>query len=253
MPKKAKIGDIIEIPTRKGLAYVQFSHYHDTPPRMGAVIRILPGFFLERPAQLQSLADKKELYYTLFPVQAIVNRNILAVIGNANVPDYAKKFPLFRAGIANTKTGNVDQWWLWDGVKEWKIDKITDEQLDLPIRQGWNDRALIERIEQGWTPRKAESFIQAARLKERFKKHSSVRGVKHFVLFRKLDDANQAKDLFKAKNLDSSVCEHGTGFTLIIPQNPPYSEEYIENFTVLITEVATECDGIYDGRETEVG
>ena len=38
----------------------------------------------------------------------------------------------------------------------------TPEQLDLSFKTGWNDIALIERIESGWTPRHAEAFIQAA-------------------------------------------------------------------------------------------
>ncbi|HEY3912993.1 MAG TPA: hypothetical protein VGN61_00795, partial [Verrucomicrobiae bacterium] len=76
MAQKVQLGDILEIPTKKGLAYVQFSHYHQPPPHFGAVIRILPGLFLERPKDFQALANQKELYYTLFPVKAAVNRNI---------------------------------------------------------------------------------------------------------------------------------------------------------------------------------
>src|SRR5580692_11260735 len=112
MAIKAKIGDILEIPTKKGLAYVQFSHYHEPPPHFGAIIRVLPGFFQERPRQFQAIADQKELYCTLFPVQAAVNREIFPIVGHAELPLTAKGFPLFRSGNMNPNTGKVEQWWL---------------------------------------------------------------------------------------------------------------------------------------------
>src|ERR1700729_3039645 len=95
MKKEAIIGDIIEIPTKKGLAYVQFSHYHEPPPHMGAIIRVLPGFFQERPEEFQTLVEQKELYYTLFPLRIYVNRKVFSVVGHADVPLHAKEFPLF--------------------------------------------------------------------------------------------------------------------------------------------------------------
>lgn len=43
-------------------------------------------------------------------------------------------------------------WWLWDGVNEWPIGKLTKEQKHLPFNEVWNDTLLVERIESGWTP-----------------------------------------------------------------------------------------------------
>jgi len=250
MAKKAQIGDILEIPTKKGLAYVQFSHYHEPPPHYRAIIRVLPGFFSERPAQFQALADQKELYYTLFPVQGAVNRNIFSIVGHAEVPRHAKKFPLFRAGNSDPRTGKVGQWWLWDGTKSWKIDALTDEQLDLSIKSGWNDLFLIDRIEEGWTPRNADAFMQAARLENRIQKTPEIKGIRHFLLFKNSINAEQAKRQVEDIAFNCEIIDNGHGFSLIVIQGAPLTKEYVENAAVRLTEIARKTGGIYDAWET---
>jgi len=152
MAKRIHIGDIVEIPTAKGLRYAQFSHEHAQPPRYGALIRVLPRFFQSRPGDFSELVRQPETFVTFFPLQAAVNRKIFAVVGNCPVPDFAKPFPLFRSGVVDPATRKVKVWWLWDGEKEWKVGDITLEQRKLPLRGIWNDTLLIERIESGWTP-----------------------------------------------------------------------------------------------------
>ena len=168
--KKTKIGYVVEIATKHGFAYAQFYQYHEMPPRFGALLRILPGFFTQCPNDLKELVDRKEVFSTFFPLQAAVNRDIVHIIGRELVPDHAIKFPLFRAGNRNPATGMVEQWWLWDGINSWRVGALTDEQWDLPIQEICNDSALIQRIEEGWTPRKAQDFQKAARLAYKTKK-----------------------------------------------------------------------------------
>ena len=149
MAKRVRIGDIIELPTKRGFSYGQFSHKH---ARYGALIRVLPEFFRARPDDFAELVHRPEMFVTFFPLQAAVNRGIFEVVGNCVVPEFAKAFPLFRAGVADPATRKVKMWWLWDGEKEWKVGDITTEQRKLPLRGIWNDTLLIERIEIGWTP-----------------------------------------------------------------------------------------------------
>lgn len=149
MTKRINIGDIIEILTAKGLAYVQFSNTH---ARYGALLRVLPGFFKSRPSNFLELAQQPEAFVTFFPLQAAVNRNVFEIVGNVPVPNFAKPFPLFRGGVIDPATRKVKEWWLWDGEKEWKVGDITTEQRKLPLRGIWNDTLLVERIESGWTP-----------------------------------------------------------------------------------------------------
>jgi hypothetical protein len=150
MAKRVRIGDIIEIATARGLAYVQFSHKH---VRYGALLRVLPGFYDERPRDFSKIVKQPESYVAFLPLQAAVGRHIFGVVGNLPVPDFAKPFPLFRAaGLIDPATRKAQAWWLWDGEREWRVGELTPEQRKLPLRGIWNDTLLVERIEAGWTP-----------------------------------------------------------------------------------------------------
>lgn len=149
MGKKVQIGDIIEIPTKKGLAYAQYSHHH---PRYGALLRVLNGFFNVRPVDCEIFVQKNENFFVFFPLQTAVDRGMFQVISNCPVPESSKLFPLFRTGSPDPTTGKVKIWWLWDGQKEWQVGQLSPEQRKLSIRGIWNDTILVERIESGWRP-----------------------------------------------------------------------------------------------------
>ena len=143
------IGDVVEISTPKGFAYAQYTHKH---PQYGALLRILPGVYESRPAELSDLVTMLERFVVFFPLGSAVSRHIVSIVAHCPVPAESQKFPVFRSGVKNPETGRVDTWWLWDGKQEWKAGKLTKEQEMLPIRGIWNDTLLIERIVRGWSP-----------------------------------------------------------------------------------------------------
>jgi hypothetical protein len=146
---RPKIGDIIEIKTKRGLAYAQFTHKH---PLYGSLIRILPGFFDKRPVDLKRLAAGETRYVTFFPLGSAVSRGYVAIAGNAPVPEFAQAFPTFRSGTPDQKTLKVATWWLWDGEKEWRIGALTPEQRKLSLRGVWTYTYLIDKLESDWSP-----------------------------------------------------------------------------------------------------
>jgi len=148
---KLKIGDIVEINTKFGFAYVQYTHNHK---KYGSLLRVLKGFFESRPSDLISLAAQVTQFVTFLPLAAATKRGIFSIIGNAPIPEFARQFPVFRCGVSAPGTNKISIWWLWDGEKEWKVGELVPEQLMLPIRGVWNDTLLIERIEEGWLPEK---------------------------------------------------------------------------------------------------
>lgn len=149
MANKIRIGDIVEIPTNKGLSYAQYVLKKE---KWGALLRILPSFFDARPNDFSKIVHEKECFVTFFPLQAAISREIFEVVGNAEIPAHALTFPLFRAAGFIDREGKVLDWWLWDGEREWRVEKLSEEQRNLPIRAVWNDTLLIERIEEGWKP-----------------------------------------------------------------------------------------------------
>lgn len=144
---KPKIGDVVEIPTSKGLAYAQYTHKHK---QYGALLRVYSRFYETRPSDIQHLVNEQPTFSTFFPLGAAVNRQIVSIVGNVKIPTENQQFPTFRAGTPNPATKKVDVWWLWDGENEWLVGDITTEQRKFPIRGVWNDTLLIERIESGW-------------------------------------------------------------------------------------------------------
>jgi hypothetical protein len=149
MAKRVKIGDIVEVETARGMAYIQMTHKVE---KWGALIRVIHGLFESRPENLQRLSESESDFVTFFPLQVAINRNIFEIVGHGPVPAQAQIFPLFRDAGFIDRSGKVHDWWLWDGEKAWRVRKLSVEQRYLPIREVINDTLLIERIEEGWRP-----------------------------------------------------------------------------------------------------
>ncbi len=148
---RPRIGDIIEIPTPKGLAYAQFTHKHDTPPRFGALLRVLPGLFAQRPVDFADLVCRQPAFSTFFPLGAACNRGIVRVVASEEIPRHSESFPIFRSSHRDKTGKRAGPWFLWDGQREWRVEDLSNEQLrDYPPRGIWNDTLLIERILAGW-------------------------------------------------------------------------------------------------------
>lgn len=150
--RRLQFGDVIEIHTPKGLAYAQYTHRHDKPPKYGEMIRVLPGLFKKRPGSFASLVTKTERFNTFVPLGAMVRRKIVEIVANEVIPERCKAFPVFRSGNPHPKTGKIDVWWLWDGERSWEVGQLTDEMKKLSIEGCCNDTYLIECIVDGWSP-----------------------------------------------------------------------------------------------------
>lgn len=147
---KNRIGDIIEIRTPKGLAYAQYTHHH---ARLGALIRVLPGFFKETPRDWESVVGLKERFFTFFPLDAAILQDIVKIVGNQQIPEPLRDvFPLMRVAGGTDRTGRPLNWWIWKGEPLHRVDVLTDDQKKLSIASGWNDTLLVERIVSGWKP-----------------------------------------------------------------------------------------------------
>lgn len=149
MKRNVKIGDVIEIPTKKGLFYAQYTHLHKTH---GGLIRVFDSHFKDRVNDFSKLVKDPVRFSTFFPVAAAIKKGIFNVVAHEEISAQNQPFPVFRNGVADPQTKKVSVWWFWDGEREWKVGTITPEQRKMPIAAVWNDTLLIERIESGWTP-----------------------------------------------------------------------------------------------------
>lgn len=149
----ARIGDVIEIPTTKGLAYGQYTHEHTDHPVWGGLIRVLQGFYKNRPSngELEKIVNLPHRFSTFLPVKGFVKKGIFEVVGNFSVPDFAKQFPIFKGTNAPPNSDPKEAiWWLWDGKKSWKVGKLSmEEQKKYPSKVIYNDTGFIHAVETG--------------------------------------------------------------------------------------------------------
>ncbi|MDR0787638.1 MAG: hypothetical protein LBG44_07205 [Gemmatimonadota bacterium] len=143
MGKPVKIGDVFELETNKGLAYIQYTHRNKL---MGVLVRVLPGLYSDIPEDLSGIVEDHSLLRIFFPLQAAVNKNIVRLVANIPVPAGEIDFPVFRAPVKDLRNQEVVGWWLWDGESEWPIDRLSEEQMAYPVRTIVNDTKLIEDI-----------------------------------------------------------------------------------------------------------
>jgi hypothetical protein len=127
-----RLGDVVELATRNGLGYIQLTH---NVAIYGSLWRILPGLFVERPQDLASLVGGPELYFVFVPPISLSRSPQAVRVGNFVIPNAAQNFPLFKAPFYLDAAGRKIRWWLWDGEKEWPVDKLTPSQEKLSTRQ----------------------------------------------------------------------------------------------------------------------
>jgi hypothetical protein len=143
---RPRIGDVIEIPTPRGLAYAHYTHRHTEPPCYGSLLRVMPGLYQERPTDFSVIVRLNPIFTSFFPLGAACNRKIVRVVASESISMQNNEFPIFRNSLSDS-----GPWWLWDGKKEWRVRTLSPQQLkDYPPLGVWTDILLVERIMQDW-------------------------------------------------------------------------------------------------------
>lgn len=153
MTRRKKIGDVYELKTEKGFAYLQYTHEYTKPPKWGSLIRVLDGFYEKRLTikELKSLVNKQHQFQTFCFLQQGIKTGEVLFIENFSVPEFAQKFPIFKGTNSSAKRDPLDKvWWLWDGDTSWKIGKLSlKEQKKYPLKELCDITALISSLEKG--------------------------------------------------------------------------------------------------------
>ncbi len=146
-----KIGTILEIATPKGFAYAQYTHKHK---EYGNLIRLMQGLYEKSQAEadLDILVRINTLFSIFIPLGTALRYKDVKKIGWKQVPSFAEKFPVFKQGFADPKTGKIDSWTLWDGEKTWQTKKLSEEEKNYPLLRIASLDTLKSRIEEQWTP-----------------------------------------------------------------------------------------------------
>ena len=150
--RRPHAGDVFRIDTGtpRGAGYLQYTHDHE---EYGELIRVLPGVHAEEPADLAGLVAGPTAFHVFFPLGFAARKGIVEFVGSFEVPEHARPFPMLRQGMPRKPP--VRTWFLWDGKDHRQVNELTEEQKDWSQEELINDTMLIERLLQGWTPRRA--------------------------------------------------------------------------------------------------
>ena len=151
-----QIGDVIEIATPSGLAYAQYTHEHREPPRMGSLIRVLPGLF-DRQPDIAALVEQEERFSVFFPLHAALRRRIFRIAANEPIPPSKRPFPIFRSRARDEISDSPVYY--WNGKREWRESRWrrTPKWRRGALNEIWNDTLLVGRIAGGWSPEEGRS------------------------------------------------------------------------------------------------
>lgn len=144
---RIKIGDIFEIKTPKGSAYLHYIHKDSIT---GELIRVLQGVYSERPANFDKLAALGERYIISFPLSTAVKQKIVEPVGFYPASSFSK--PKMMRTEYNVR-GEFLGWHLVD-TDTWHrqfVKTLSAEQKKLSPWGIWNDTLLIENLVSDWS------------------------------------------------------------------------------------------------------
>jgi hypothetical protein len=248
-----RIGDVLEVPTPRGLAYVQYTHYQKP---LGTLIRVLPGFYQSRPADFVELAKAKELYFVFCPIEALVKQELLQVASNECVPDSVVRFPsMRRRGFVRplAKGGGVSSWTIVEGENEHRVEKLTAAQARLSIASSWNLGMLVERLTEGWLPEMDLGVPLADPHLQQIPPEVGIQQARHFLYFHTEANARQVQQRLSASGFRIEVRRAAQGADwLVLVSSSWTTEESLSQTRNELENLAVQFGGEYDGWELEV-
>lgn len=265
MQKKNYIGDIIEIKTPVGLAYVQYTHDGATN---GELVRVLPGLYANRLSDFVQLAQQKELYFVFYIMNYAIRTGLAEIVSNQPVPQWAKPYPVMRHPAAFDSFGRVTRWRIISAASRLTVDELirtplltelTPEQRRLSIREIWPHAAIVRELARGWTPERAEELHlkDLAEATENTSNQaafndSAYKGMKHFLYFPKKIGAQGAGELLRSRGFSIVVRKSPDGeqWTLLATKDPsPKTGEEMDELRDEMEGLALQFGGEYDGWE----
>ena len=261
MPKnKATIGDILEIKTPSGLAYLQYTHENHS---MGSLIRILPGLYERRPADFADLARQKELYFTFYPLAYALPDRETEIVSHQPVPDWAVPYPLMR----HSRGGNV--WIIMRAdtrltvenlMKATKYPVLTLEQQKLSIHSLWSHSFLVQQLAQGWRPERDEEFRRRAIPEEEAKKPlapqpkaASTESIRHYLYFPQKTGAEEAAHWFRSQGFSVDVrLGADKSWLALVKHEAVENVQDMDKLREEMEALAERLNGEYDGWEVAV-
>lgn len=261
-PRKSKVGDVAEIRTGQGLAYVQYTHYDKD---MAALVRVLPGLYDSRP-DLEVLVLQRELYFVFYTLEYARRKEQVEIVCNLPVPEWARSQPLMRHASGRTREGKITGWRMVPALSPLTVDflirtpvirELTQEQKRLSIHHLWPHPVMVKELARGWTPELAESLEEHDRAESRARRASQDLApatdevMSHYLYFPTLVDAERAGEQLRDGGYRVEVREgaDGESWLALAKGARPKTGEEMDRLRTQMESLAAQHRGDYDGWE----
>jgi hypothetical protein len=252
MSQKARLGDVFEIRTSRGLSYAQYVNDHRS---QGTRVRVLPGAYPSRPADLSSLVSGRELYFVFYTLEAALKRKFVKIVGNFPIPQWARAFPTMRKHGGINKDGSVINWRIVDGATDKVLRSATSlsaEEERLSIASIWPHESLVERVEEDWTPERAEELrLRAAAKLSAQPRAPAGNRVQHYLYFPTEGEARSAAREITNKKLRIEVKPSASSDTWLVLVKHSAGEQPLDVVRSRLEKLASRMNGEYDGWQAE--
>lgn len=255
--KRARPGDVLEVSTPRGLAYV---HYSARDPEYGDAIRVLPGFFTTRPADFTALASSPKAYFTFYPVGAAVSQGLVEVVARIPVLPGQGLPTVYRRAGARRPEGGVLAWLICEGKKETLVWELSEEQRHLPIARVWMHDTLVSYLTEEWRPEQDIGLPRApqgAATPPEMPKPSDdppPRRVRHFLYFSSASASKAVADQLSARGytVERRKSDDGKNWLVLAGHTLSHGALDLDSAREPLERLAQEHSGEYDGHEVEV-
>jgi Regulator of ribonuclease activity B len=260
--KKLKIGDVAEIRTPRGLAYVQYTH---DGKGNGEIVRVLPGLYSSRP-NLETLICQRELYFIFYTLKYAIREKQSEIVCNLPVPEWARPEPLMRHASGRSAEGNVTGWRIVPALATLTIDflrrtpvirELAQEQKRLSIHLIRPHPVMVKELARGWTPERAEDFENQDRLESIARKGDPrlepppSEAMSHYLYFKTLTDAESVREELRERGYRVEVRKgaDGDNWLALAKGERPKTREEMDKLRNEMESLAAQHSGDYDGWE----
>jgi hypothetical protein len=257
--KRARLGDILEVDTPRGLAYVQYTSLTERP-RYLEIIRVLPGFFATRPMDFEDLVTTPRAYFAFYPARAAVSQGLVEVVAHHPVPP-GQEFPLIdRRRGATSQDGRILAWLICEGTKETLVRELSEEHRYLPIASIWMHDTLVSYLTEEWRPEQdigEPPTTQAAAVRREAPKpphDPAPQRVQHFLYFPKAKDSKAAAEQLSAQGftVDRRKSADAKNWLVLATHTVSPESQDLDTVRETLERLAQAHSGEYDGHEIAV-
>ena len=265
LKRKSEIGDICEIVTPAGLAYIQYTH---DIRGSGQLVRVLPGLHDARPRDFAELARQPELYFIFYTLNYALRDHQTEIVSHQPVPNWAQRYPLMRWGVPD-QNGEILAWKIFEASTPLTVENhlrtpvlrvLTREQHKLSIRELWPHPVMVRELARGWTPERAEELrlrdiAEADEKKDLAESgESREKPMRHVLYFPRKSNAEKAGERLRKQGFSVEVRKGsgGKNWLALAARTAPQTGEQMTELREGMETIAVELGGEYDGWELAV-